>query len=44
MRHAALLKQIAEKKDLKGEPSERLHATLKEFAGVFQAEAGAEKA
>jgi F-type H+-transporting ATPase subunit alpha len=36
-RHADLLKVIADKKDIKGEPTDRLHAALKEFAGVFQA-------
>jgi hypothetical protein len=35
-RHAALLKELAEKKDLKGEPTERLKAALDEFAEVFQ--------
>jgi F-type H+-transporting ATPase subunit alpha len=35
-RQAELLKLIAEKKDIKGEPSDRLHAALKEFAAVFQ--------
>jgi F-type H+-transporting ATPase subunit alpha len=35
-RHAALLKEIAEKKDIKGEPTERLKAALTEFGGLFQ--------
>jgi len=35
-RHAALLKQLAEKKDLKGELTDRLKAALAEFAEVFQ--------
>ena len=34
--HAALLKAIAEKKDLKGELGEKLKAALTEFAAVFQ--------
>jgi F-type H+-transporting ATPase subunit alpha len=38
-RHAALLKEIAEKKDIKGELTERLKAALAEFAGLFQAKA-----
>ena len=38
-RHAALLKEIAEKKDIKGELTERLNAALKEFAGLFQTQA-----
>ncbi|MGE0452945.1 MAG: F0F1 ATP synthase subunit alpha [Vicinamibacteria bacterium] len=38
-RHAGMLKQIAEKKDLKGEPGEALKRALEEFAGVFQAAA-----
>ncbi len=38
-RHAATLRQIAEKKDLKGEPGEALKRALEEFAGVFQAAA-----
>src|SRR5262249_6023219 len=37
-RHAALLKEIAAKKDLKGQPSERLKAALDEFGGIFQLE------
>src|SRR5262245_3413645 len=36
-RHPALLKEIAQKKDLKGEPTEKLKAALTEFAGMFQA-------
>jgi len=35
-RYAALLKELAEKKDLKGEPTEKLKAALAEFAEVFQ--------
>ncbi len=38
LRHADLLKLIAEKKDLKGEPGDRLKAALGEFAEVFQVE------
>jgi F-type H+/Na+-transporting ATPase subunit alpha len=34
--HAVLLKDLAEKKDLKGEITDRLKAALTEFAGVFQ--------
>ena len=41
LRHADLLKEVAEKKDLKGEPGQRLKAALGEFAEVFQAEAQA---
>jgi F-type H+/Na+-transporting ATPase subunit alpha len=36
--HPALLKEIAEKKDLKGEVTDRLKAALQEFAGVFRVE------
>ena len=35
-RHAALLKGVAEKKDLKGELTDKLKAALAEFAEVFQ--------
>jgi F-type H+-transporting ATPase subunit alpha len=35
-RHAALLKDIAAKKDIKGELTDRLSAALKEFSAVFQ--------
>jgi F-type H+-transporting ATPase subunit alpha len=35
-RHADLLKQIAEKKDIKGELTERLKKALDEFATLFQ--------
>jgi len=35
-RYAALLKEIAQKKDLKGEPTEKLKKALDEFAEVFQ--------
>jgi F-type H+-transporting ATPase subunit alpha len=38
-RHPGLLKEIADKKDIKGEPTEKLHAALKEFADIFQAQA-----
>jgi len=36
-RHAPLLAEIAEKRDLKGGPGERLKAALSEFQGIFQA-------
>jgi F-type H+-transporting ATPase subunit alpha len=36
-RHPALLKDIAEKKDIKGELTDKLKAALQEFAGLFQA-------
>jgi F-type H+-transporting ATPase subunit alpha len=36
-RHASLLSEIAEKRDLKGELGERLKGALSEFNGVFQA-------
>jgi F-type H+-transporting ATPase subunit alpha len=35
-RHPGLLKEIAEKKDLKGELTDRLKAALSEFASLFQ--------
>jgi F-type H+/Na+-transporting ATPase subunit alpha len=35
-RHGALLREIAEKKDIKGELTERLKAALTEFGEVFQ--------
>ena len=38
-RHGELLKQIAEKKDIKGELTEKLKAALEEFRGLFQAKA-----
>ena len=38
-RHAALLKDVAEKKDIKGELTDRLSAALKEFSGVFRVDA-----
>jgi F-type H+-transporting ATPase subunit alpha len=38
-RHSDLLKQVAAKKDIKGELTDRLKAALTEFAGLFQAEA-----
>jgi len=41
LRHGDLLKQIAEKKDLKGEPTDRLKAALVAFSEVFQVEAKA---
>jgi F-type H+-transporting ATPase subunit alpha len=41
--HAALLKEIAEKKDLKGELGDKLKSALGEFQGVFQTRDGAEK-
>jgi F-type H+-transporting ATPase subunit alpha len=40
-RRPALLKQITEKRDIKGELTETLKAALGEFAGVFQASAPA---
>jgi F-type H+-transporting ATPase subunit alpha len=36
-RHGALVKTIAEKKDIKGEPTDALKAALAEFGGLFQA-------
>jgi F-type H+-transporting ATPase subunit alpha len=39
--HGELMREIAEKKDLKGAPGEKLKAALGEFAGVFHARAGA---
>jgi F-type H+/Na+-transporting ATPase subunit alpha len=36
-RHATLLKEIADKRDLKGELGERVKAALSEFKGSFQA-------
>jgi F-type H+-transporting ATPase subunit alpha len=39
--HPGLLKEIAEKKDIKGELTERLKKALEEFAQVFQAKASA---
>jgi F-type H+/Na+-transporting ATPase subunit alpha len=36
-RHASLLKEIAEKKDIKGELTEKLKSVLTEFATLFQA-------
>jgi F-type H+-transporting ATPase subunit alpha len=41
LRHADLLKEIAEKKDVKGETGEKLKAALTEFADTFQAGAPA---
>ena len=35
-RHAVLLKEVAEKKDIKGELTDKLKAALAEFAGLFQ--------
>jgi F-type H+-transporting ATPase subunit alpha len=40
-RQPTLLKDVAEKKDIKGELTDRLKAALQEFAGVFQAAAPA---
>jgi F-type H+-transporting ATPase subunit alpha len=40
-RHPAMLKDIAEKKDLKGELTDRLKAVLQEYATVFQPAAAA---
>jgi F-type H+-transporting ATPase subunit alpha len=40
-RHPTLLKDVAEKKDIKGELTDRLKAALQEFAGVFQVAAPA---
>jgi F-type H+/Na+-transporting ATPase subunit alpha len=40
-RHGALVKLIAEKKDIKGEPTEALKAALVEFGGLFQPSAKA---
>ncbi len=34
--HGPLLKEIAEKKDIKGEPTERLKKALEEFGQIFQ--------
>jgi F-type H+/Na+-transporting ATPase subunit alpha len=36
--HPGLLKEIADKKDLKGEVTDKLKAALQEFAGIFQVE------
>jgi F-type H+/Na+-transporting ATPase subunit alpha len=41
LRHGALLKDLAEKKDLKGEIGERMKAALTEFADTFQSGAQA---
>jgi F-type H+-transporting ATPase subunit alpha len=38
LRHADLLKQVAEKKDIKGELTEKIKAVLTEFGEVFQTE------
>jgi F-type H+-transporting ATPase subunit alpha len=35
-RHADLLRQVRERKDIKGELTEKLHAALKEFATLFE--------
>jgi F-type H+/Na+-transporting ATPase subunit alpha len=40
-RHPELLKEIREKKDIKGELTEKIHAVLKEFATLFQPAAAA---
>src|SRR5207247_8079755 len=37
-RHPEILKQMAEKKDIKGELTGKIKAALEELAGVFQAE------
>jgi F-type H+-transporting ATPase subunit alpha len=37
-RHPEILKQMAEKKDIKGELTDKIKAALEELAGVFQAE------
>jgi F-type H+-transporting ATPase subunit alpha len=37
LRHGALLQELAQKKDLKGEVGEKVKAALTEFADVFQA-------
>ena len=34
-RHPEILKAVAEKKDIKGEPTEKVKAALEEFAGIF---------
>ena len=34
--HSALVREVAEKKDIKGELTERIKAAMTEFAGVFQ--------
>ncbi len=39
-RHADLLREIAEKKELTEETTEKLHGILKEFSGVFSVPAG----
>jgi F-type H+-transporting ATPase subunit alpha len=38
LRHGDLLRQVAEKKDIKGELTDRIKAALAEFAEVFQTE------
>jgi F-type H+-transporting ATPase subunit alpha len=35
-RHPTLLQEIADKKDIKGELTDKLKAALAEFAGIFQ--------
>jgi F-type H+-transporting ATPase subunit alpha len=42
LRHPELLKELAQKKDLKGEPTEKLKAALAEFGELFQPEAAPE--
>ena len=37
-RHPEILKEMAEKKDIKGELTDKIKAALEELAGVFQAE------
>jgi F-type H+-transporting ATPase subunit alpha len=41
LRHGELLREVAQKKDIKGEPTERLKAALAEFAEVFHPEKSA---
>ena len=43
-RHPQVLKDIAEKKDLKGELTDKMKAVLQEFADVFQPASVAEAA
>jgi len=38
-RHSGLLKELAEKKDLKGDLGDRMKAALQEFAGAFETKA-----
>jgi F-type H+-transporting ATPase subunit alpha len=41
-RHPDILRGIAEKKDIKGELTDKLKAALQEFAGTFQVQAAAQ--